>query len=105
APRSCSNARLAARSSVMAEELSIVRKPALVPAPTLRDIAAVLFRQRRLWTISFGMVLLAVILYGIFAPSYQAEMKVMIRRGRLRSCDGTDAHPNAAVCRPADFRR
>ncbi len=67
----------------MAEELSIVRKPALVPAPTLRDIAAVLFRQRRLWMISFGMVLLAVFLYGIFAPSYQAEMKVMIRRGRL----------------------
>src|SRR5207245_7388353 len=67
----------------MAEELSIVRKPALVPAPTLRDIAAVLFRQRRLWMISFGMVLLAVFLYGIFAPSYQAEMKMMIRRGRL----------------------
>jgi len=67
----------------MAEELSIVRKPAPVPAPTLRDIAAVLFRQHRLWTISFGMVLLAVFLYGIFAPSYQAEMKMMIRRGRL----------------------
>jgi len=67
----------------MAEELSIVRKPAPVPAPTLRDIAAVLFRQRRLWMISFGMVLLAVFLYGIFAPSYQAEMKMMIRRGRL----------------------
>src|SRR5207245_11398075 len=67
----------------MADELSFVRTPALVPAPTLRDIAAVLFRQCPLWTISFGMVLLAVILYGILAPSYQAEMKVMIRRGRL----------------------
>src|SRR5438445_8486917 len=67
----------------MAEELSIVRKPAPVPAPTLRDIGAVLFRQRRLWTISFGMVLLAVFLYVIFASSYQAEMKMMIRRGRL----------------------
>src|SRR2546427_11010356 len=75
----------------MAEELSIVRKPAPVPAPTLRDIAAVLFRQHRLWTISFGMVLLAVFLYGIFAPSYQAEMKMMIRRGRLDPVMATTA--------------
>ncbi|HEV2730963.1 MAG TPA: hypothetical protein VGV15_13095 [Terriglobales bacterium] len=67
----------------MAEELSIFRKPAPVPAPTLRDIAAVLFRQRRLWLISFCIAVLAVVTYGIAAPSYQAEMKVMVRRGRM----------------------
>src|SRR6185437_12591393 len=47
------------------------------------DLLAVVFRQRRLLGISFAMVFLATLAYGIFFPSYQSEMKVMIRRGRV----------------------
>lgn len=67
----------------MAEELKIVPKPAREHSPTLRDLLAVLFRQPRLVVISFGVVFLAVLIYGIVSPTYESEMKVMLRRGRL----------------------
>jgi hypothetical protein len=37
----------------MGEEFTIIRKPAPVTSPTLRDLLAVLFRQRRLALLSF----------------------------------------------------
>jgi len=49
----------------------------------MRDLLAVIFRQRRLLMISFGGTFLAVLLYGLVAPSYQSEMKVLLRRGRV----------------------
>jgi uncharacterized protein involved in exopolysaccharide biosynthesis len=67
----------------MGEELTILRKPAPPPTPTMRDLLAVLFRQRRLGLGSFAAVSLAVVLYGVLAPSYQAHMKVLVRRGRV----------------------
>src|ERR1700685_2970356 len=67
----------------MGEELTILRKPASTPTPTMRDLLAVLFRQRRLGFSSFAAVSLAVVLYGVLAPSYQAHMKVLVRRGRV----------------------
>ena len=67
----------------MGEELTILRKPAPAPTPTMRDLLAVLFRQRRLGFSSFAAVSLAVVLYGVIAPSYQAHMKVLVRRGRV----------------------
>ena len=67
----------------MGEELTIVRKPAPVAAPTLRDLLAVLFRQRRLALLSFVAIFFAVLGYGVFAPSYQAHMNVLVRRGRV----------------------
>jgi len=67
----------------MAEEISIIRKTASAPSPTLRDLVAVVFRQRRLMLISFAAILLAVLLYGLLAPSYQAQMRVLVRRGRI----------------------
>ena len=67
----------------MGEELTILRKPASAPTPTMRDLLAVLFRQRRLGFSSFAAVSLAVVLYGVLAPSYQAHMKVLVRRGRV----------------------
>jgi uncharacterized protein involved in exopolysaccharide biosynthesis len=67
----------------MAEEISIIRRPVWVPAPTMRDLLAVLFRQRGLVLISFAGIFLAVVLYGLFAPSYEAQMKVLVRRGRV----------------------
>jgi len=67
----------------MGEELAIIRKPVTAPSPTMRDLLAVLFRQRRLGLISFTAIFLAVTLHGVLAPSYQAHMKVLVRRGRV----------------------
>jgi uncharacterized protein involved in exopolysaccharide biosynthesis len=52
-------------------------------SPTLRELVAVLFRQRALIEASFVIVFVAVMLYGAAFPSYRAEMKVLVRRGRL----------------------
>jgi uncharacterized protein involved in exopolysaccharide biosynthesis len=67
----------------MPEELRLIPRLAYVPPPTLRDLLAVVFRQRRLALISFVGIFLAVVLYGLIAPPYQAEMKVLVRRGRV----------------------
>ena len=67
----------------MREELRIVQKTPSAYDVTTRDVAAVFFRQRRLVLISFGVVLVGVLLYGALCPSYQAEMKIMLRKGRL----------------------
>jgi succinoglycan biosynthesis transport protein ExoP len=67
----------------MQEELRIIPRPALVPSPTLRDLLAVVFRQRWLASISFASIFLAVVLYGLIAPPYRSEMKVLVRRGRV----------------------
>jgi uncharacterized protein involved in exopolysaccharide biosynthesis len=67
----------------MAEELTIIRKPVPAISPTMRDLLAVVFRQRRLAWISFMATFLAVLGYGVLAPSYQAHMNVLVRRGRV----------------------
>jgi len=67
----------------MSEEISIIGRSAWVPAPTMRDLLAVLFRQRRLVLISFAGIFLAVLLYGMLAPSYEAQMRVLVQRGRI----------------------
>ncbi len=66
----------------MAEELTLISRPVCASAPTARDVAAVFFRQRRLFVFSFLSVFLAALAYGMLAPSYVAEMKVLVRRGR-----------------------
>ena len=67
----------------MGEELTIIRKPAPVTSPTLLlDLLAVLFGQRRLVLLSF-IAIFAALGYGVFAPSYQAHMNVLVRRGRV----------------------
>ena len=67
----------------MGEELTIIRKPVPAIAPTMRDLLAVLFRQRRLALVSFMAIFMAVLGYGVFAPTYQAHMSVLVRRGRV----------------------
>ncbi len=67
----------------MAEDLRLVPRTVRTPSLTLRDVAAVLFRQRRLVVITFAMIFLGGMLYRLFSPSYQAEMKVLVRRGRV----------------------
>ena len=67
----------------MREELVATRKTESAPSPSLRDVASVLFRQRQVLLMSFGLIFGSFLLWGLFAPSYQAEMKVLVRRGRL----------------------
>jgi protein tyrosine kinase modulator len=66
----------------MPEEAGVNRKPIDAPSPTARDIFAVLFRQRSLWCISFAGIFLIILAYGIFMPSYQAHMQMLVRRRR-----------------------
>ena len=66
----------------MPEELRLISRGVRPPAPTLRDVVAVLFRQRKLAVGAFSAVLVAVLLYGWLTPSYRAEMKVLVRRSR-----------------------
>jgi uncharacterized protein involved in exopolysaccharide biosynthesis len=67
----------------MPEELRIMPRPSRQPSPTLRDFVAVFFRQERLVLSFFFGIALAAILYQLLAPGYQAEMKVLVRRGRV----------------------
>lgn len=67
----------------MRQELSLVRRSARVSPPTVRDVVAVLFRQRGLVMVSFAAILVAVLVYGLIKPSYQARLKVLVRRGRV----------------------
>jgi uncharacterized protein involved in exopolysaccharide biosynthesis len=69
----------------MPEELKLIPRSTRVPTPTLRDVVAVFFRHRRLWMSAFIVIVVSVFLYGLVAPSYQAEMKVLIRRSRTEA--------------------
>lgn len=50
--------------------------------PTLRELAATLFGRSRLVAASFACILLAVMLYTLVSPRYEAHFKVLLRHGR-----------------------
>lgn len=52
-------------------------------APSVRDFATVFFRHGRLLKISFFVVFAACMTYRVLCPSYEAQMKVLVRRGRI----------------------
>ncbi|MGA8153270.1 MAG: hypothetical protein WB952_20120 [Terriglobales bacterium] len=54
-----------------------------VPSPTMRDLLAVIFRHRKAVLATFLLTFAAIVAYGFFAPSYQSEMRVILRRGRI----------------------
>lgn len=59
----------------------------------------VLFRQRRIFVCVSGLVLAAAVLYAFAGTQYQANMKVLVRRGRA------DAPVSAAENAPLDVTR
>jgi uncharacterized protein involved in exopolysaccharide biosynthesis len=69
------------------------------PAPTLRELAMVLFRQRKVFLAVSGFIFILVLLYAFFGASYRAEVRVLVRRGR--SDPPVAAQQNA----PPDFSR
>ena len=76
-----------------------IRKGFQVPTPTMRELAMVLFRQRRVFVCVSGMVLVAAIIYAFAGTKYQANMKILVRRGRA------DAPVSAQSDAPLDLTR
>ena len=67
--------------------------------PTLRELVVVLFRRRRVFVSVAALVLTAAVLYALFGTKYQANMKVLVRRGRA------EAPVSAGVNAPLDLTR
>ncbi len=67
----------------MPDDFQIVSSRRRSHSPTLRDVAAVFFRHKRLLSISFCLVFAAGLMYTVLFPTYKAEMKVVVRRGRI----------------------
>jgi succinoglycan biosynthesis transport protein ExoP len=69
------------------------------PTPTVRELAMVLFRQRRVFVWVSGVVLAAAAIYAFAGTKYEAKMKIMVRRGRA------DAPVSAQENAPVDLTR
>jgi uncharacterized protein involved in exopolysaccharide biosynthesis len=65
--------------------------------PTLREVAAVLFRQRRVFACVAVLVFGMALFYGIGGARYQAHMKILVRPGRA------DAPVSAGENAPLDL--
>lgn len=50
---------------------------------TMRDLAAIFFRHKRLLGISFLLVFGVGFAYTLLTPTYSTQMKVVVRRGRI----------------------
>lgn len=70
-----------------------------LPAPTVRELAMVVFRQRRVFVCVSGLILAIALLYAFTGTRYQAHMKIMVRRGRA------DAVATARENAPVDVAR
>jgi uncharacterized protein involved in exopolysaccharide biosynthesis len=53
--------------------------------PTVRELAVVLFRRRKVFARVVVCVFSAAILYAAFGTKYEASMKVLVRRGRAEA--------------------
>src|SRR5258708_4301137 len=67
----------------MSEKIQVLARRDLDRSPSARDVAAVFFRHPKLLAVSFLLVLAAGVMYAVLAPSYKAQMKVLVRRGRI----------------------
>lgn len=65
------------------EELRLISGSTRIPSPTMRDVLAIFFRQRRLVTVCFAAVLAGSVVYRLISPGYRAEMSVLVSRGRV----------------------
>jgi len=63
-------------------ELQLAHRP-VEALFTLRDLAAVFFRRKRIFAVTFGLVFGVGVLYGFLTTSYVAQMKFLVRRGRI----------------------
>src|SRR5580700_6007300 len=68
-------------------------------SPTMRELAMILFRQRKLFVGVSGVVFVLAVVYAFAGATYRAEVRVLVRRGRADP--PVTAQPNA----PPDFSR
>jgi uncharacterized protein involved in exopolysaccharide biosynthesis len=68
-------------------------------SPTLRELAMVLFRQRRIFIGVAGLVFLVAVVYAFAGATYRAQIRVLVRRGRA------DPPVAAQENAPPDFSR
>jgi uncharacterized protein involved in exopolysaccharide biosynthesis len=68
--------------SIMRTDDVAIERYSRQPLPTLRDIMAVLFRQRWPMLIAFVLVVVAVAVSGVWIPKYEAQMKILALRHR-----------------------
>ncbi|MGB9469753.1 MAG: hypothetical protein WBQ59_10415 [Candidatus Acidiferrum sp.] len=61
--------------------MQVIESKALLP--TRRDMAARIFRQRRVFLVCFLFVIAGFALTGQFAPKFKAEMKIRVRKERV----------------------
>jgi polysaccharide biosynthesis protein PslE len=76
-----------------------IREQMDAPMPTVRELAMVLFRRRRVFVWVSSLVFAAAIAYAIAGARYEANMKVLVRRGRA------DAPVTAGENAPLDLTR
>jgi uncharacterized protein involved in exopolysaccharide biosynthesis len=70
------------------------------PAPhTARELAVILFRQRRIFVGVAGLILLLAVVYAFAGAKYRAHFSILVRKGRADP--PVTAQPNA----PPDFSR
>jgi uncharacterized protein involved in exopolysaccharide biosynthesis len=68
-------------------------------SPTTRELAMVLFRQRRVFLGVMGIVFALAVIYAIAGASYRAQVRVLVRRGRA------DPPVTGQANAPPDFSR
>ncbi len=77
----------------------LIRKEEEPVSPTMRELATVLFRQRKLFVGVSGLVFVLAVVYAFAGTMYRAQVRVLVRRGRADP--PVTAQPNA----PPDFSR
>lgn len=68
-------------------------------APTLRELATIVFRQRKTFAGIAGLILALALLYAFAGASYRSELRVLVRRGR------SDPPAAAEANAPPDYSR
>jgi uncharacterized protein involved in exopolysaccharide biosynthesis len=68
-------------------------------SPTMRELATILFRQRKMFVGVSSMVLVLAVVYAFAGATYRSHVRVLVRRGRADP--PVTAQPNA----PPDFSR
>ncbi len=76
-----------------------IRREMESPSPTVRDLAMVLFRQRRVFICIAGIVFAGAAFYAFAGVKYEAHIKLLVRRGRA------DAPVTAQENAPVDLTR
>src|SRR5258708_33565313 len=81
------------------EELIRARRRYPAPSPAARDLAQVMFRRRRVFVCVAMVVLAWAAIYSVVGARYEAQMKILVRRGRA------DAPVSAGENAPLDLTR